>query len=139
MRIGADAALCADATLIAAASNDAGPVLWPRHVGAGPVVINDLSVPPDVHPSVVAERPLARVIRGGVVRLPANPDWVVPGIPLAPGEMYACMAETALMGLEGHRTHGSYGALTPERVVESLEMAGRHGFSSVRAAAEASY
>ena len=139
VEVGTDPGLCASAQLIVAASNEAGAVLFPEHLSRGPVVINDLSIPSDVHPSVTTERPEARVIRGGVIRTPANPDWSVPGIPLAPGEMYACMTETVLMGLEGHTTHGSYGALTPERVRATLEMASRHGFSSVRTAVACSY
>jgi predicted amino acid dehydrogenase len=137
--VGSDPSLCRNARLIVSTSNQVGPVLWPDHVGEGPTVIIDLSVPPDVHPTLAAERPLTRIIRGGVIQLPANPDWYVPGIPLAPGEMYACMAETALMGLEGQRCHGSRGTLTLERVLATQEMARRHGFTSIRATDGESY
>jgi predicted amino acid dehydrogenase len=139
IEVGADLHLCRDAQLVVAASNQASCLLYPEHLGRGPVVINDLSVPSDVAPSVARERPEARVIRGGVVRVPLNPAWRVPGVPLPPGEMYACMAETVLMGLEGQRTHGSLGQLTPERVRAAQEMAARHGFSSVRTVHASSY
>lgn len=137
--VGSDPALCREASVIVTASNDARPILRAEHLGRGPVVVDDLSVPSDVHPSVHTERPDVRVIRGGIVRTPADPDWWVPGLPLSPGEMYACMAETVLMGFEGHRVHGSLGSLTPERVRETLEMARRHGFRSARPAMASSY
>lgn len=139
IEVGSDPGLCRDAHLIVAASNQAEPVLFAEHLSRGPVVINDVSVPSDLDPSALRDRPRARVIRGGVVRVPCNPGWRVPGIPLPEGEMYACMAETVLMGLEGHRDHGSYGRLTPARVRATQEMAARHGFSSVRTLAESRY
>jgi acetylornithine/succinyldiaminopimelate/putrescine aminotransferase/predicted amino acid dehydrogenase len=139
IEVGSDPSLCHGARLIAAVSNQASGVLFPEHLCEGPIVINDLSVPSDVDPSVARERPEARVIRGGVVRTPRNPTFRVPGVPLPAGEMYACMAETVLMGFEGHEGHGSLGRLTPERVRATLEMASRHGFSSVRTLVERSY
>ena len=48
------------------------------------------------------------------------------------------MTETVLMGLEGARTHGSYGALTVERVQHTLALAAKHGFTNVRLEGSAS-
>ncbi|MEJ7809650.1 MAG: aminotransferase class III-fold pyridoxal phosphate-dependent enzyme [Gemmatimonadaceae bacterium] len=137
--VGADPSRCRGVQLIASASNQPNAIVFPEHLGEGPIVICDLSVPGDVHESVARDRPHARVVRGGVVRAPGNPDWYVPGIPLQPGEMFACMAETALMGLEGHRSHGSFGTLTPERVLQTMGMARKHGFTAVRGKIESSY
>jgi len=137
--VGSDLELCRAARVVVSASNQAGPLLLPRHLACGEVVVADLSVPADVHPSVRDERPDVRVVRGGVVRTPANPDWALPGIPLEAGEMYACMTETVLMGLEGNVTHGSLGALTPGRVRETVAMAERHGFSTIRSTMASSY
>jgi acetylornithine/succinyldiaminopimelate/putrescine aminotransferase/predicted amino acid dehydrogenase len=139
IEVGSELGLCRDARVIVTASNESQPILFPEHVPNETVVVADFSVPPDVHPTVSLERPGARVIRGGVVRTPANPSWSLPGIPLAPGEMFACMTETVLMGLEDHTTHGSYGALTAARVHETMSMASRHGFSSIRTAMVSSY
>jgi predicted amino acid dehydrogenase len=69
------------------------------------------------------------VIKGGVVRLPCNSDLIIPGVPLAPGHVFACMAETLLMGLEDVAGHGSYGPLTTARVHWALDMADKHGFT----------
>ena len=130
--VGTDLAVCRTADLIAAVSNYPDSLLYPEHLGDSPTVIIDLALPGDVDDSVARERPNARVIRGGVIRTPRNPDWLVPGIPLERGEMFACMTETVLMGLERARDHGSFGSLTAERVHRTVAMAQKHGFTRVR-------
>ena len=137
--IGSDPTLCRGANVIATATNEVHGVLLPHHLSDGPIVIADLSVPADVDPSIARQRQDVRVIRGGIIRTPASPQWRLPGVPLAPGEMYACMTETVLMGLEGHVTHGSIGPLTPERVRTTVAMAARHGFSSIRSTTASRY
>jgi len=64
-----------------------------------------------------------------VVRLPLDDDFAIGGIPLARGHVYACMAETLLMGLEGLSTHGSIGPVTVEGVRRAMAMAEKHGFA----------
>ena len=115
--------------LVLSASNAAEALIFPHHVFEGPTVICDISLPPDVDPSVATERPDVRVIRGGVVRLPHNPRFGLAGAPLDPGLVYACLAETVLMGLEGATQHGSYGPVTAVGVEAALAMAKRHGFA----------
>jgi acetylornithine/succinyldiaminopimelate/putrescine aminotransferase/predicted amino acid dehydrogenase len=127
--VSTDLSLCRQADVIIAASNEASRILRAEHLSPDTTIIVDLAVPGDVATCVAARRPRAVVLRGGVIRTPANPDWQVPGIPLQPGEMFACMAETALMGLENDGAAGSVGALTPERVRCTLELARRHGFT----------
>ena len=68
-------------------------------------------------------------IQGGVVRLPHNPDFRISGIPLPPGHAFACMSETLLMGLEGMKSHGSYGTISTDQVFQSLAIAEKHGFT----------
>ena len=114
--------------LVLSASNAPESLIYPHHLYEGPTVICDISLPPDVDASVTAERPDVRVIRGGVVRLPHNPDFGLAGAPLEPGLVYACLAETVLMGLEGITTHGSYGPVTAAGVENALAMARKHGF-----------
>jgi len=134
--VGTDLSLCRDAQLIGAASNHPDSILLPHHLGEQSTVVIDLAVPGDVHDSVIRERPNARVIRGGVIRTPCDPHWSVPGIPLERGEMFACMTETVLMGLERERSHGSFGGLSPERVLQTLAMARKHGFTDIRTRTE---
>ncbi|MBR9988502.1 MAG: aminotransferase class III-fold pyridoxal phosphate-dependent enzyme [Gemmatimonadetes bacterium] len=129
VRVSSDPAECRDAQVVATASNSPDPVLYPEHFGAGPVAVLDLAVPGDVHASVTAGSSRVRVIRGGVVRTPLNDDWYVPGIPLARGAMFACMAEAVLMGLEGRHDGSSLGALSPADVLHMAALSRRHGFS----------
>jgi predicted amino acid dehydrogenase len=68
------------------------------------------------------------VIRGGIVRLPANGDFSIAGIALPKGHALACMSETLLMGLEGMRSNGSTGPVTEEGVRRTLAWAEKHGF-----------
>ncbi len=116
-------------SLIVSASNSAEPVIYSQHLGPQSTVICDISLPPDVAGEVKLNRKDVVVLKGGVVRLPCDPDLMIPGVPLAPGHVFACMAETLLMGLEGIQDHGSYGPLTPERIARALEMADKQGFT----------
>jgi predicted amino acid dehydrogenase len=134
--VGTDLSSCRDAQLIGAASNHPESILLPQHLGEQPTIVIDLAVPGDVHGSVIRERPNARVIRGGVIRTPCDPDWSVPGIPLERGEMFACMTETVLMGLERVESHGSFGSLSTDRVLQTLAMAHKHGFTDIRTRTE---
>jgi predicted amino acid dehydrogenase len=138
IRVAGPEGLRDEARVIVAASSSPVAVIRPEHLPGGPVLINDLAVPSDVDPRVLDD-PDVRVIRGGTVRTPRDPDWTVPGIPLEPGEMYACMTETVLMGLDGVQEHGTIGSVTRARVRETLEMARRHGFGSVRPTEARSY
>lgn len=115
-------------SLVLSASNTTEPLIYPEHLAPAPVVICDISLPYDVAEAVYSERPDVLVIRGGVIRLPHNEDFIIAGLPLETGHVYACMAETLLMGLEGMTSHGSYGAVTPDGVNWALAMAEKHGF-----------
>ena len=121
-------AALADCPLIVSASNTPKPLIYPNHLGPGPVVICDISLPPDVAEEVALERPDVLVVTGGVVRLPLDEDFSIGGIPLARGHVFACMAETLLMGLEGTWDHGSVGPVTVESVQHAMAMAEKHGF-----------
>jgi predicted amino acid dehydrogenase len=117
-----------DCSLIVTASNASEPLIHAQHLGSGSVIICDISVPSDVAADVIRDRPDVAIIHGGVVRLPHNPDFVIAGLPLEKGHVYACMAETLLMGLEGINSHGSYGPVKPEGVLKTMAMAEKHGF-----------
>ena len=123
-----DRAALTRCSLIVAASNSPEPLVHPRHLGRGPVVICDISVPSDVAGAVALERPDVHVIRGGVVRLPLDPTFEIGGISLPPGHSLACMAETLLMGLEGATNHWSVGPVTADGVACIDGAARRHDF-----------
>jgi predicted amino acid dehydrogenase len=126
-------------SLVVAATISGGGLIQPEYLAPGPVIICDISVPADVAPSVPIVRPDAFVIDGGIVRLPFDEDFTIGGIPLERGHVFACMAETLLMGLEQITTHGSYGAVTPAGVETTLAMAEKHGFTLGRFKCERSF
>ncbi|RMG15622.1 MAG: aminotransferase class III-fold pyridoxal phosphate-dependent enzyme [Planctomycetota bacterium] len=115
--------------LIVAASSTPEPVITPAHLGPGPRVICDLALPEDTAPEVFRERPDVRVIRGGIVRLPRNPDLVIAGMPLEPGRVFACTAETLLLGLSRINEHFSWGRVTKLHVEAIRDLARYHGFA----------
>jgi acetylornithine/succinyldiaminopimelate/putrescine aminotransferase/predicted amino acid dehydrogenase len=114
-------------SLVVSATNAARPVVLPAHIGEGEVVVCDVAVPCDVDPGVQRERPLARVIRGGLVRAPFGQEIRL-GNRLSGGELYGCLAETLLLGFAGYRHHYSYGKLTAARVRQIGDLAVLHGF-----------
>ncbi|MEU8610454.1 aminotransferase class III-fold pyridoxal phosphate-dependent enzyme [Actinoplanes sp. NPDC048791] len=139
LRIETDLDGLARADLVLGASNSAEPLIFPGMLGPQRVVICDISVPMDTDASVLAERPDVTVIQGGVVQLPADPDFVIGGIPLEPGLSFACMAETVLLGLEGIHTHYSYGQISADQVETISTVAEKHGFVLGRPRLERSY
>lgn len=118
-----------DAALVMTATVSGESFIHAEHLSNDKMVICDVSVPPDVSDEVLLERPNATVLNGGIVRLPHNEDFSIAGIPLKRGRVFACMAETLLMGLEGFTEHGTYGDITPEGVKRMLAMAEKHGFT----------
>ncbi|MFW6415319.1 MAG: aminotransferase class III, partial [Thermodesulfobacteriota bacterium] len=116
------------ANIIISASNSPHSIIFPQMLGDGPVLINDIAVPFDVDDSVKDNCPNVRVINGGIVKLPYNPDLQIQGMPLDPGYVYPCMAEAILLGMEGSREHYSYGKITKPMVSKILQIAKIHGF-----------
>jgi predicted amino acid dehydrogenase len=114
--------------MIVAASNAPSPVIRPEHLSTRPMVICDVAVPADVHASVARERPLAKVLRGGLIQLPLDQGLGLGGVEPLPRHVYACMGETLLLGFEGVREHYSYGNLELSKVRELLSWSKRHDF-----------
>ncbi len=127
------------ANVVLTATNQKDPIIFPELLSEGPVVINDISVPADVHRSVLEQRSDVTVIQGGLVRLPRNPELCVAGIPLEPGVLFACLSETLLLGLEKRRGHYSYGPINESQVYEIAGIAKKHGFALARAKTERSF
>lgn len=122
------------ANLVLSASNAPSPVIHANMLGEHECVICDISVPEDVHPDVIRSCKSVEVIRGGLVALPKNPNLSVRGNNVLGenGLIYACMAETILLGLEGIREHGSYGQISRSQVYDMLALAKKHGFKLAR-------
>ena len=80
-------------------------------------VINDVARPLDLPASEVAKRPEERVIESGEIQLPG--DVQMKNIGLPQGVVYACLAETIVLALEGRFENFTVGrAIKWEKVRE---------------------
>ena len=102
-------------------------VIRPEFLRAGSVVC-DVARPRDVSAMVAASRDDILVIDGGMVDVPGPVDFHFNfGFP--PGKVYACMAETIALALEGRFEDYTIGKhITRERVEEIGSIAKKHGF-----------
>lgn len=128
-----------EANLILSASTTPAALIYPQHIAEGPVVICDIAVPLDVDASVREQCSNVVVIQGGMVRLPLDSAYTIPGIPLEPGLAFACNAETIVMGFANLKSHYSYGKITKDQVQEISRLAKLHGLTLARPRLEASY
>ncbi len=129
LRIATSLDVLRECTLIASCTSSPRPIVFPEHLGRGPLVVCDVAVPQDVHPRVAVERPDAVVIRGGRVWAPLGQTLNVPAMRMTSSELYGCLAETILLGFAGSECPSSYGKLSPFRVRRIRELAAAHGFS----------
>lgn len=114
--------------LVLAATNSPGATILPEHLDPDrTTLICDISIPADCAPEV-DEHPRWSVIQGGLVAPPGSEGVWFPGVPLEEGQLYACMAETALLGLDGVTEDFSRGQLSVEDVEQVRVLARRHGF-----------
>jgi fatty aldehyde-generating acyl-ACP reductase len=116
-----------DAQLILTVTSSIHDVICPEHLQPGSVVC-DVARPRDVSAMVAAARDDILVIDGGMVDVPGVVDFHFDfGFP--EGKVYACMAETMALALEGRFEDYTVGRdITLERVMEIKAIAERHGF-----------
>jgi acetylornithine/succinyldiaminopimelate/putrescine aminotransferase/predicted amino acid dehydrogenase len=125
--VATDLAALTGCNLIISASNSPRPVICADHIGPQAVVICDVAVPADVAPEV-ASRANVRLIRGGIIRLPKQQDLGLDSLGLDPGRIYACMAESLLLGLSGVGSSFSVGPLQAGKIRLMRTLAQHHGF-----------
>jgi predicted amino acid dehydrogenase len=90
-------------------------------------VVADVSVPKNIS-KAANPRPDVAIVDGGRVQLPGEPEFSV-SIGLARGVVYACMAETIALALEGRPENFSLGDdIEPARVEEIGRIGLKHGF-----------
>lgn len=90
-------------------------------------VICDIARPPDVTEEEAALRPDVLIIESGEILLPGDPDYGY-DIGLPPGVAYACLAETALLAMEGRFEDYTLGRnIEVERVKEIYHLFKKHG------------
>lgn len=90
-------------------------------------VVCDVARPPDVKEEDALLRPDVLVIESGEVLLPGEPDFGF-NIGLPPGVAYACLAEAALLAMEGRFENFTLGRnIEMERVKEIYRLFKKHG------------
>lgn len=90
-------------------------------------VICDVARPPDISHAEAALRPDVLVIESGEVLLPGDVT-ITYDIGLPPGTVYACLAETALLAMDGRFEDYTIGRnITIERVKEIYRLFKKHG------------
>lgn len=91
-------------------------------------VVCDVARPPDLSPAEAALRPDVLVIESGEVVIPGEVDFGY-DIGLPPGVAYACLAETALLAMEGRFESFTLGReLSMAKVKEIYRLFKKHGF-----------
>jgi predicted amino acid dehydrogenase len=91
-------------------------------------VILDVALPPDISAEEAAVRPDVLVVESGEVMIPGPVDFSF-DIGLPRGVAYACLAEAALLAMEGRFECFTLGRdLAPDRVKEIYRLFRRHHF-----------
>lgn len=117
-----------EADMIIAVTSSVEAIVQPEHLKPG-AVICDVARPRDVSKRVAEERDDVLVIEGGAVAVPGEPK-IEFNFGFPPGMVYACMAETMLLALEGRTGDYSLGAdLKIEQVEETAALGRKHGFT----------
>jgi fatty aldehyde-generating acyl-ACP reductase len=90
-------------------------------------IVADVSVPKNIS-KAASRRDDVKVVDGGRVKLPGRPEFSV-DIGLSGGVVYACMAETMALALEGRLENFSLGDnISPAKVDEIGRIGRKHGF-----------
>jgi predicted amino acid dehydrogenase len=120
-------ALLGDMDMIVTSTSGAGKkILDITKVKPG-CVITDVARPLDLPPSEVAKRPDVLVIESGEIELPTKVRGMK-SIGLPPNVIYACLAETIVLALEGRFEVFTIGRDTEwEKVKEIYKLGLRHG------------
>ncbi len=89
-------------------------------------VVTDVARPLDLKPEDVVKRPDILVIESGEIKVPGDPKYKSIGLP--PGVIYACLAETIVLTLEGRFEVFTIGrGIEWEKVKEIYQMGLKHG------------
>ncbi len=124
-----DIAFLREADIIMLAASSAEPLVRSEHLKEGAIVC-DIAIPPNLSPEVKARKDLV-LLRGGTVKAPGNPELGV-DIGLPKGYVYACMAETIALAMEGKLEDYTLGReISLEKVEEIEKIARKHGFTPV--------
>lgn len=119
-----------DCSVIITATNTADVIIYAEHLSEGSTIICDISVPADVDENLINQKPNVILIRGGRVLLPLSQKLSIKGLPLEDETIYACIAETILLGLSEIRENYSYGPLEKEKIQKIISLCHEFEFST---------
>jgi predicted amino acid dehydrogenase len=119
-----DMAACRRADLIVLMTSAAGAVLTADHLKLGATVLDDTQ-PRNSSPTLAVERPDVTILDGGVVSTPGLQRRGY-AIGLDDDASFACLAESSLLALAGHRGHGTIGRPSMEQVDRVQDLADRY-------------
>nr|ABW82987.1 pyridoxalphosphate dependent aminotransferase class III [uncultured bacterium pEAF66] len=127
--VSTDRSLIRRGHIVLCAANSAEPFLTGEDFRENAIVC-DIAVPNNVCEGIGKDRPDVVYQQGGIVATP-NGESLHPGARafLGAGQLFACMAETVIMGLAGINRHYSYGAISKQQVREIAALGRAHGFS----------
>ncbi|MXV20867.1 semialdehyde dehydrogenase [Deinococcus xianganensis] len=123
VRISTDMLDVRQADLIILMTSAADALLHSEHLKEGAIVLDDTQ-PRNTSPALVQTRPDVQVVDGGLVEIPSM--RLKGTIGLKRGLAYACLAETMLLALDGHRGHFSLGHPRVDQAEYMLHLADRH-------------
>ncbi|MFH2065583.1 MAG: dehydrogenase [Pseudomonadota bacterium] len=116
----------ADMDVIVTATSGAGKTVLDITKAKPGCVITDVARPLDLSPEDVAKRPDVLVIESGEIELPGNPEMKNIGLPHK--VVYACLAETIVLALEGRYEVFTIGRdIEWKKVREIYKMGLKHG------------
>lgn len=124
IRIGTEMSEIINCDIVVLLTSAADTLLGPDHLAQNAVVV-DATQPRNTSPDLVTQRPDVLLLDGGVVQVPSM-KLKGGDIGLNPGQSYACLAETILLSLDGHRGHFSLGQPMLEQVDQINEIASRY-------------
>jgi len=127
----------ADCDIVVLLTASAETVVRAEHLAIGAVVL-DATQPRNTSPELVRLRPDVLLLDGGVVEVPGL-RLQGGSIGLPDGLTYACLAETLLLSISGHRGHFTLGRPTLDKVDEITAIADRHSALGFRPAAPMSF
>ncbi|HTJ59175.1 MAG TPA: hypothetical protein VL418_16675 [Devosiaceae bacterium] len=111
----------ADLIVLLTSATDA--LLRSEHLKRGAVVLDD-TVPRNTDSRLIADRPDVLIVDGGLIETPGVNLRGTIGLP--PKHAYACLAETMLLALDGHKGHFSIGTPQVEQAEHLLSLATEH-------------
>ena len=115
----------------------ADTLLRGEHLAPGAAVL-DATQPRNTSPDLIRERPDLLLLDGGLVDVPGfRLHGGSMGLP--DGRTFACLAETMLLSLSGHRGHFSLGRPTLDQIDLITDIASAHGHLGFLPAAPSSF